>query len=154
MELVDSTHATVRCLWLRLRNHSQSVRSCKVWVVIHRNMHHSNEADPVFPWLRSGPPPTSATSYHLQHCFFSMWSTLLQRGQVWCASLKLFMKKGIRQQHSTSLRQSTWRLKRAAQTRDMKAHDQSGLSRAPTRSRWRASTWATRTSRLCRWRWS
>lgn len=153
MEL-DSTHAKARYLWLRLRNPSQSVLSCEVWVVGHRNMHHSNELDPVFPWLRSGPPPTSATSYHLQHCFFSTWSSLLQRGQVWCASLKLFMKKGIRQQHSTNLRQSTWRLKRAAHTRDMNAHDQSGLSRAPTRSRWRASTWATRTSRLCRWRWS
>lgn len=30
----------------------------------------------------------------------------------------------------------------------------SGLSQAPTRSRWRVSTWATRMSRLCRWRWS
>lgn len=29
-----------------------------------------------------------------------------------------------------------------------------GLSQAPTRSRWRVSTWATHTSRLCRWRWS
>lgn len=41
---------------------------------------------------------------HLQHCFFSTYSTLLQRGHVWYASLKFFRKKGIRQQHRTSLK--------------------------------------------------
>lgn len=57
MELVDPTHATARYLWLRLRNPSQSVSSSGVWVVIHRNMHHSNEVHPAFPWLRPGPAP-------------------------------------------------------------------------------------------------
>ena len=40
---------------------------------------------------------------HLQHCFFSTCRTLLHRGHVWYASLKLFMKNGIRQQHRTNL---------------------------------------------------
>lgn len=107
LDLSRPSTLKTRDLKLRLHDPSQSVRECEVGFVIHRNMLHSKEAISCF----SGSGlPASTIFDHLQHCFFSMWSTLLQRGQVWYASLKLFMKKGIRQQHSTNLQQSNTHL--------------------------------------------
>ena len=54
-----------------------------------------------------------------QHFFLSTWRTLLQRGHVWYASLKSFMKNGIRQQHRKSLEEKEYRMQMQVKVLDM-----------------------------------
>lgn len=72
--------------------------------LIHRNKLQHNSNRMLFH-ISTGSFFALALCPHLQHFFFSTCRTLLQRGHVWYASLKFFMKKGIRQQHRTNPQQ-------------------------------------------------
>lgn len=154
MELVDSTHAAARYLWLLPVCSLLPSLSCDPQK--HAPLQRARSRVSVAPvWA----------SPHLRR--LSSFAALLlldvehpvAAGAGVVRVLEVVHEEGDQAaaQHQPAAKHVTFEtrpLGHVTWKRPIKAHDQSGLSRAPTRSRWRASTWATRTSRLCRWRWS